>query len=75
MDLNLTDNSSFVQFEELTCSGADDIQLNWYHHFAWWVEGFLQLATGEIQPQKLISGSVVYIDQQTGAPHAVCWWK
>ena len=48
MDLNVTDdNSSFIQFEELTCSGADDGQLNWYHHFAWWVEGLLQLVTGK----------------------------
>jgi hypothetical protein len=50
MEMNVSDSdngSSFPSLEVSTCSGADDLQLNWYLNFAWWLEGFLQLVTGK----------------------------
>jgi hypothetical protein len=50
MEMNVSDSdngSSFPSLEVSTCSGADDLQLDWYLNFAWWLEGFLQLVTGK----------------------------
>ena len=50
MDLNDTNLTVTISssVEGLTCSGADDHQLNWYVSFAWWLEGFIQLVTGNL---------------------------
>lgn len=43
-------SSNFTQNDDdSSCGGATDLELQWFLNFSWWVEGFLQLATGILQ--------------------------
>ncbi len=74
MEMNVSDSdngSSFPSLEVLTCSGADDLQLNWYLNFAWWLEGFLQLVTGKGKKIRIVK---LIIFNQTPRKKSASLW-